>query len=79
MQKYRDEVDRIISQYAKLEIGDEEAIDQIISALQPAIEEARKEERERIIKWGNEECSHPWQPKFRRECPECWQALTSVD
>ncbi len=43
------------------------------------IREAIKHERGRIIKWGNEECSHPWQPKFRRECPECWQALTQAD
>ncbi len=45
------------------------------------IEEARKQERERIVTWGIEVCPH-WSGKqtrevgvIKRDCSLCWQAL----
>ncbi len=50
-------------------------LDKALALLQPKIEE----ERERIISWGDELCTHPSHSlevnKKRRECSECWQAL----
>jgi len=49
--------------------------------LDEAIEAVRKEERERIIKWGEETCRewhfmpNSFYPKRRRECLTCWQSL----
>ena len=47
-----------------------------ILALIPDIEEAKKQERERIKEWGDEVCvEHSKDRWYRRECPKCWQAL----
>ncbi len=41
------------------------------------IEEAKREGRERIYKWGNEDCphNHTVKLKVKRGCIACWQAL----
>lgn len=39
--------------------------------------EGAREERERIIEWGDEPCPHfPTIKMKKHTCPECWQALT---
>ena len=51
--------------------------DQILALLQPRIEEAIRQERERIFAWGNEDCphNHTVKLKVKRGCIACWQAL----
>ena len=65
----------------------ENDIAQILTLLQQRVEEAKRQERERIANWGIEIC-HEHLPKWmgrvdllggvssRRECPRCWQALS---
>lgn len=52
-----------------------------LTALSIAVEEAKREERERIIAWGNETCPHDLFGEgtqcFKHACDECWQALRS--
>ena len=55
--------------------------DQILALIEPLIEEAKKQERERIIAWGLELCPH-WSDErtrdvriMKRDCSLCWQAL----
>ncbi len=37
--------------------------------------EARKQERERIKQWGEEDCSHREGWLYKRHCKKCWQSL----
>ena len=60
---------------------------ELLTLLQQRVEEAKKQERERIVNWGIEIC-HEHLPKWqgeidlmggvlsRRECHKCWQALS---
>ena len=54
-----------------------DAMDSTFSAL---LEEAKRKEKFRIIRWGGEPCPHGYlspdtSKASRHECPECWQAL----
>ncbi len=54
--------------------------DQIITLL-PDVEEIRKQERERMLVWGIEQCQEHYKGGgviSRRECPKCWLSLKSI-
>lgn len=70
-EELRDKVDKAMIEIAELnkKLDDREA----------DLIEAKREERERIIGWGNEKCTgHRIETMgiiARRRCPDCWQAL----